>query len=602
MNYLELPTSAEVLYCKTLEQCSKACSKIKKVGLPSVWGFDIEWRVSFKKGVQYKVALLQLCHGNLIVLIHLFAVGLTAELAEIIKDERFIKVGVNIAGDITRIQKDYAAELSDAHAEYPRKGSTFEYDAKLPSSLPRTSTSAPIRGVLDLRTLYNALRSTSASPRSLAALCETELGGRILNKAQDIRCGNWECLPLSKDQLKYAALDAFASYEVYRAIVQHWKPSFASVPTPSAADSSAENLSEAVSGCSKGSCPPVPVLAEAAAPPPDAQGPQVPSKETIKELFAFLTSLLTDYASVTNPNIFSAAAVAASNTKVDNGSATASASKRQLPQPTLQAQTAAPRVPIKLALPNYMHIRSNNHGQQKGTAEQSMRQRQDAEDHAPDARAGSVKHAAAPEAAGEVGFSPRDSSSMSSSKGNSGSSSSSSSSSGSGSGSGSGGSSSSSSCCCCCSNQDTATGTGTGGSKRRRAGLGRFGGWPAKTSDGAPCQLCLRRTPGVFCAIHTSFSTTAKRQGPLQASASTTTSATVAGARGVVYGENTAPPASYIPAASPDSSKEPLGSREPTSGATIVTATAAAGAMLSPDSQHSDSYFYVPHGFDCAPG
>lgn len=38
---------------------------------------------------------------------------------------------------------------------------------------------------------------------------------RALPKPPDVRCGNWESLPLAAQQLKYAALDAYASFAVY---------------------------------------------------------------------------------------------------------------------------------------------------------------------------------------------------------------------------------------------------------------------------------------------------------------------------------------------------------------------------------------------------
>jgi hypothetical protein len=43
---------------------------------------------------------------------------------------------------------------------------------------------------------------------------------KILPKPKHIRCGNWERIPLSDDQKKYAELDAYVSYYCYRAMFE----------------------------------------------------------------------------------------------------------------------------------------------------------------------------------------------------------------------------------------------------------------------------------------------------------------------------------------------------------------------------------------------
>jgi len=64
---------------------------------------------------------------------------------------------------------------------------------------------ADVQGLLDLNSFYRASAPRS-SPVSLAGLVAECMEGAILNK--DACLSNWEARPLSKKQLKYAALDA----------------------------------------------------------------------------------------------------------------------------------------------------------------------------------------------------------------------------------------------------------------------------------------------------------------------------------------------------------------------------------------------------------
>jgi len=74
--------------------------------------------------------------------------------------------------------------------------------------------------VLDLNEL--ALRTfgvDSGRPArvSLASLCD-ELLDRELPKPKEVRCSNWEAAPLSEEQLRYAATDAWAGFLCFRNI------------------------------------------------------------------------------------------------------------------------------------------------------------------------------------------------------------------------------------------------------------------------------------------------------------------------------------------------------------------------------------------------
>ncbi|MED6200741.1 hypothetical protein PIB30_088257 [Stylosanthes scabra] len=74
-----------------------------------------------------------------------------------------------------------------------------------------------IKGLEDLS--VHAKRKLGGSPHQwgLASLAE-KLLSKQLQKPKKIILGNWETPALSKEQLEYAATDAFASWHLYQAI------------------------------------------------------------------------------------------------------------------------------------------------------------------------------------------------------------------------------------------------------------------------------------------------------------------------------------------------------------------------------------------------
>ncbi|KAE8725940.1 Werner Syndrome-like exonuclease [Hibiscus syriacus] len=74
-----------------------------------------------------------------------------------------------------------------------------------------------VKALEDLSDLANQKLDRDRRNWSLAALTE-ELFCRELPKPKKIRLGNWELYPLSKEQLQYAATDAFASWHLYQVL------------------------------------------------------------------------------------------------------------------------------------------------------------------------------------------------------------------------------------------------------------------------------------------------------------------------------------------------------------------------------------------------
>ena len=144
-------------------------------------GFDTETKPSFKKGKSNKVALLQLSNTNHAFLFRLNGAGLHPEIANLLADNKIVKVGVAIKDDIIALQKLRNFEAA---------------------------------AFVDLQTYVKKLGFKNFSLQKLAALI---LGFRI-SKAK--RLSNWESQNLTKAQMKYAATDAWVSLEIYNKLIE----------------------------------------------------------------------------------------------------------------------------------------------------------------------------------------------------------------------------------------------------------------------------------------------------------------------------------------------------------------------------------------------
>jgi hypothetical protein len=192
-NTLQLSSSTRVVYCKTKHEAELGCKliQINSTDQYALWSFDCEWKISFIRGHMNPISLMQFGRDDIIVLFHVVSCGLQQSIIDILLNPRIVKVGANISGDIQKIQRDFGRLMG---------GLT--------------------QGACDLRTLS---RVTGVPPQlSLAGLVETELGA-ILPKPQSTRCGDWEVVPLSYEQQKYAALDVYAGYLVCLRILDRWR-------------------------------------------------------------------------------------------------------------------------------------------------------------------------------------------------------------------------------------------------------------------------------------------------------------------------------------------------------------------------------------------
>lgn len=177
-NYHDIDDACSRLY----ERVSKA----KRKGFVPV-AFDIEWTPSFRRGVPPgRIALIQVCVD--LDQCYLFHVSdfdcyhLPQTLGAFLNHPRVKLVGNNIKADLTKLKKDFP----EVYEEEMRDN------------------------CIDLGQLYNEARGTPRYRWSLRKLVR-EILGEELNKDQQIRCSDWDEMPLDQDQMYYAAIDVYVS-------------------------------------------------------------------------------------------------------------------------------------------------------------------------------------------------------------------------------------------------------------------------------------------------------------------------------------------------------------------------------------------------------
>ena len=149
-------------------------------------GFDIEWKPQFIKkklgGKENKTAVLQLSTETTTLVLHVIHLKiLPRHLVNILAREDIIKVGCGIRNDVLKLLKD---------------------------------TNLQCKGVVDLVELASRSGYTKQHGQGLKKLALNVLGIEM-NKPKKVQLSNWETLPLSRGQIRYAALDAWVGIKLY---------------------------------------------------------------------------------------------------------------------------------------------------------------------------------------------------------------------------------------------------------------------------------------------------------------------------------------------------------------------------------------------------
>ncbi|PON78947.1 DNA polymerase [Parasponia andersonii] len=151
-------------------------------------GLDVEWRPSFSRNVENPVATLQLCVARRCLVFQLIHADDSAHtsLADFLRNPDYRFVGLGVAADVEKLLLDY--QLS-------------------------------VRNTVDLGDLAARVRDDrSLKSAGLKGLARLVLGMEI-EKPKRITMGRWDTRWLTSDQVRYACVDAFVSFEIGKKLI-----------------------------------------------------------------------------------------------------------------------------------------------------------------------------------------------------------------------------------------------------------------------------------------------------------------------------------------------------------------------------------------------
>jgi ribonuclease D len=154
-------------------------ASIARLAGQSLLGFDTETRPAYNKGENYLPALLQLASEEEVFIFQLRHLGLARPLRDILADGSIIKAGVSLDYDIRELKK--MGHFKDA-------------------------------GFVDLGKLA---KRTGIKNHGLRGLAAVFLGFRLSKKVQT---SNWSRDVLTRQQIQYAATDAWVGRSLYLAL------------------------------------------------------------------------------------------------------------------------------------------------------------------------------------------------------------------------------------------------------------------------------------------------------------------------------------------------------------------------------------------------
>ena len=163
----------QIYMVQTLKEVEKAVSFLKT---QTVLGFDTESRPAFKKGIINNVALIQLSTDSSCFLFRINQTGIPQSLSDLLANPSVKKIGLSIKDDFHSLNKMATIQ----HTNF-----------------------------VDLQSYVKNFQIEANSLAKIYAI----LFEKRISKSQ--RLSNWEADFLTEKQKKYAALDAWATREIY---------------------------------------------------------------------------------------------------------------------------------------------------------------------------------------------------------------------------------------------------------------------------------------------------------------------------------------------------------------------------------------------------
>lgn len=172
----ELPAAEYKGKIRVIDNEADVEDAIAELRKAEIIGFDTETRPSFRKGLAYNVALIQLATENSCFLFRTNKIGFPKALIDLLADDSILKIGLSIKDDFHNIAKSCDINPKD---------------------------------FIDLQTFVKEYKIADMSLTKLYAI----VFGERVSKGQ--RLTNWEAEELTEQQQAYAALDAYACIKIY---------------------------------------------------------------------------------------------------------------------------------------------------------------------------------------------------------------------------------------------------------------------------------------------------------------------------------------------------------------------------------------------------
>jgi ribonuclease D len=174
-----LPLKSYTGSIHVIDSDEKMSAAARALRAEKVLGFDTETRPAFKAGESYPPALVQLAGSGRVYIFQMRHLTSYGPLAAILADKQALKAGVAVRDDLKNL------------------GAMFSFKPA---------------GFVELADMSSELGIKNSGVRGLAAL----LFGFRISKREKI--SRWDALKLTKEQIAYAATDAWICREIYFAL------------------------------------------------------------------------------------------------------------------------------------------------------------------------------------------------------------------------------------------------------------------------------------------------------------------------------------------------------------------------------------------------
>jgi len=165
-----------------IDKPEDVAAAIQAINKETIVGIDTETRPAFKKGVVYKISLIQIATRDCVYLFRINLVGMSPGLIKLFESEEIMKVGIDLHYDINHLQH---SKRFTAH------------------------------NVIELNSYCKQKGFLIMGLRKLSAIL---LGIRISKRQQT---SNWEAETYTPAQIKYAATDAWACRALFVRLMEN---------------------------------------------------------------------------------------------------------------------------------------------------------------------------------------------------------------------------------------------------------------------------------------------------------------------------------------------------------------------------------------------